>query len=238
MEHQKMAAAGDRQSSESERLARLATAGELVGGIAHDLRQPLTALEMNVSAAIRLIRQTPPRLAEAIEALTDSLEQQHRMREALQVLEDLVNHREPCCDSFDIAPVVREVIALIRSDALARHVAIELDIQDPLPPIVGDATLVRHALLNIALAALEARAPNDRETASVGVTVVAADDAVEVAVRRVGVRHGDVVFDASSIALAGSVTDAHGATLTLAPTADADVLITRWPRRRSTPPET
>ena len=231
-----MAAAGNRQSSESERLARLATAGELVGGIAHDLRQPLTALEMNVSAAMRLIRQSPPRLPEAIEALADALEQQHRMREALQVLEDLVSRRQPCCDTFDIMPVVREAIALIQSDAVARHIAIELDVRDPIPPIVGDATLVRHALLNIVLAALEAPPPSDHEPASVGVTVGAADDAVEVTVRRAGIRDGDVVFDASSIALAGSVTDAHGATLTLAPTADADVLITRWPRRRSAPP--
>jgi signal transduction histidine kinase len=237
MEPQEMATAGNRQSSESERLARLATAGELVGGIAHDLRQPLTALEMNVSAAMRLMRQSPPRLPEAIEALTDALEQQHRMREALQVLEDLVNHRQPCCDTFDIAPVVREVLALTHSDAMARHIAIELDVRDPIPPIVGDVTLVRHALLNIVLAALEAPASRDHEPASVGVTVSAADDAVEVTVRRAGIRPGDVVFDASNIALAGSVTDAHGATLTLAPTADAEVLITRWPRRQSTSPQ-
>jgi hypothetical protein len=86
-------------------------------------------------------------------------------------------------------------------------------------------------LLNIMLAALEAPPPNHREPASVRVTISSADDAVEVMVRRVGVRQGDMAFDASSIALAGSVADAHGATLTLAPTGDADVLITRWPRR-------
>jgi signal transduction histidine kinase len=236
MEHQEMAAAGDRQSSESERRARLAMAGELVGGIAHDLRQPLTALEMNVSAAIRLLRQSPSRTSEAIDALTDALDQQHRMREALQVLEDLVNQRQPCSDSFDISPVVREVIALIHSDALARHVAIELDVQDPVPPIVGDATLVRHALLNIMLAALEAPPAANQEPASVHVTVASEDDAVQVTVRRAGVRRGELAFDASSIALAGSVTDAHGATLALAPTTDADVLITRWPRRADARP--
>jgi hypothetical protein len=120
---------------------------------------------------------------------------------------------------------------------MARHIAIELDVRDPIPPIVGDVTLVRHALLNIVLAALEAPASRDHEPASVGVTVSAADDAVEVTVRRAGIRPGDVVFDASNIALAGSVTDAHGATLTLAPTADAEVLITRWPRRQSTSPQ-
>jgi len=235
MEQHRIATVGDRQASETERLARLAAAGELVGGIAHDLRQPLTALEMNVSAALRLIRETPPRLPEAIAALADALEQQQRMREALHVLEDLVNHRQPDCHSFDIGPVVREVIALVHSDALARHVSIDLEAQEPLLPIMGDVTLVRHALLNIVLAALEAVPPGDHAFASVRVIVRSTDDAAEITVERVGVRDGDAAFDASSVALAASVAEAHGATLTFTRTADAEILITRWPRRGPDP---
>jgi two-component system sensor kinase FixL len=231
MEQQRIATVGDRQASETERLARLAAAGELVGGIAHDLRQPLTALEMNVSAALRLIRQTPPRLPEAIAALADALEQQQRMREALHVLEDLVNHRQPNCASFDIGPVVREVIALVHSDALARHVSIDLEVQEPVFPIVGDVTLVRHALLNIVLAALEATPSTDQALAPVRVIVRSADDAAVITIERIGARDGDVAFDASSIALARSVADAHGATLTVTRTPDAEILMTRWPSR-------
>ncbi len=41
--------------SDLDRSARLVVAGELVSAITNDLRQPLTALEMNVAAAVRLL---------------------------------------------------------------------------------------------------------------------------------------------------------------------------------------
>src|SRR3954463_15666045 len=73
--------------------SRFALAGELVAAVTHDLRQPLTAIEMNVSAALRFLRRSPPAVAEALEALDDTFAQQRRMRDALQALQDLAVRR-------------------------------------------------------------------------------------------------------------------------------------------------
>src|SRR5262245_60831224 len=88
--------------SELRRAAQFAVAGELVASITHDLRQPLTAVEMNISAAIHFLRRRAPAIEDAVEALDDALRQQHRMRDALQVLQDLAVRREPKWDGFDI----------------------------------------------------------------------------------------------------------------------------------------
>lgn len=97
---------------DASRAARLAVAGELVAAITHDLRQPLTAIEMNVAAALRQVQanredesaaETAVRLHGAADALRDALAEQRRMREALQVLQDLAVRREPAFASVDLA---------------------------------------------------------------------------------------------------------------------------------------
>ena len=81
--------------------------GELVSAITHDLRQPLTAVEMNVSAAIVFLERATPQIEEAIEALNDALGQQRRMRDALQVLQHLAMHggAAPGRESIDVGAV-------------------------------------------------------------------------------------------------------------------------------------
>jgi signal transduction histidine kinase len=234
MEHDGRVAAGGRQSADTEEVARLAVAGELVGAITHDLRQPLTAMGMNVSAAIRLLSLTPPRLRDAIDALGDVLVQQRRMGEALRVLEDLSHRREPDWHAFDVVALVREVISLVRSDALARHVALELTVRGVVPPIIGDVTLVRHALLNVALTALEATSMSGRDVAAVSVTVHHAGEFAEVIIRHPGTHQDTSDGQGSALALARSVIDAHAATIVVKnePGADATVIM-RWPLRRS-----
>src|SRR5262249_27917787 len=79
-----------RARSELERASRLALAGELVAAVTHDLRQPLTAMEMNVAAAAAYLRRANPAAAEALTALDDALAQGRRMSDARQALQDRV----------------------------------------------------------------------------------------------------------------------------------------------------
>jgi signal transduction histidine kinase len=213
-----------------ERTSRFTLAGELVAAVTHDLRQPLTAVEMNVSAALRFLRRSPPALEEAIEALEDTFAQQRRMRDSLQTLQDLAIRREPQRDACDITALVREVIALVRTDAMTRHVPIELSVISVPPPVYADPTLLRQAFLNILLDALEATSSSDQKHEPVHV-VIRADTAAEVSVTHVGLR-AEAQLDDWGLALARTVADAHGAAITLERTADNGArVITKWPYR-------
>src|SRR5215510_12844028 len=102
--------------SERERASRLALAGELVTAVTHDLRQPLTAIEMNISAAMQFLRRSTPAIDEALDALDDALGQQRRMRDALQVLQDLAVRREPLREPCDVGAALRDVVTLVADD--------------------------------------------------------------------------------------------------------------------------
>jgi len=219
------------ERSDPERDSRFTLAGTLVAAVTHDLRQPLTAIEMNVSAALRFLRRSPPALDEAIEALDDTFAQQRRMRDSLQALQDLAIRRAPERAACDVTAIVREVIALVQTDAIARHVPIHLSVVSVPPPVYADAALLRQAFLNILLDALEATSSSEQKHEPVEV-VIRADATAEVSVAHVGLRAEGALLDDWELALARSVADAHGAVITLERTAGNGArILTQWPYR-------
>ena len=217
-------------TTELGRALELTVAGGLVAAVTHDLRQPLTALEMNIAAAMQFLAEPTPQVEGALEALRDALVQQGRMRESLQVLDDLSVHRKPLREPIDVVPIARDVLALVGSEVLARHASLALVVSSPVRPVFGDAPLIRQALLNMVLDALEATATSLRLKRPVLLTVQQADDSVEVIVTHFGLRREAAGVDGWGLALARSVVVAHGGTIALEGDADAGVrLITRWP---------
>jgi signal transduction histidine kinase len=221
-----------------ERAARLVVAGEMVAAITHDLRQPLTAIEMNVAAALRLLEardatathDTAPRIAEAVAALRDALAEQRRMREALQVLQDLAARREPSFVPLDVEKSVQDVVRLVSSDAFARHIHIDVTCASSLPQISADEALMRQALLNVLIDALESTSTSESGKGSVTVEVQPfGANSVETVVTHVGTRPR-ATAEGWALALARSVADVHGATLAVQsdPSQGTSVSI-RWP---------
>jgi len=224
--------------------ARLVVAGELVAAVTHDLRQPLTALEMNVAAALRLIdhelasvpADKRSALADAGDALKDALLEGHRMREALQALQDLAVHREPALSPTAIENCAKDAARLLSSDATARHIAITVACEDGLPQVMADEALVRQGLVNVLLDALASGAARGSGPGRIAVTVRSPNPGwVEI---RVAYPEGDMELEPpepASLALARSVAEIHGASLTTERSADrARTVVLCWPTRRPT----
>lgn len=216
--------------SELERASRLALAGELVTAVTHDLRQPLTAIEMNISAASALLRRPSPVIAEALAALDDALVQQRQMRDALQALQDLVIRRAPRREACSVADALRDAMTLVQGDSLARHVFVDVNVEPSVPAVSGDPVLLRQALVNVLVDALEATSLSKRKDAPITIAVRRIDDSVEIAVNHFGVRAAGAGLDDWGLALARSIVAAHGATIALTGTAETGVsLVMRWP---------
>jgi len=218
--------------SERERATRLALAGELVSAVTHDLRQPLTAIEMNLSAALVLLSDNEPRIDRAIEALEDIFAQQRRMSEALQALEDLVVCREPRHERCDLTALAREAIALIRADPSMRETPIELTVGAQTPAVSGDATLIRQALLNVLLHAIDASGPRPAGGATEPIrgAISNLEGAVEAVVSYPKSADAPVTSTGPGLTLARAVVAAHGATIQIDDSSESTVrVLTTWP---------
>jgi signal transduction histidine kinase len=230
----------DVSGDDASRAARLVIAGELVAAITHDLRQPLTALEMNVAAALNRLELSPmdespghaaERLQAVADALRDALAEQRRMREALQVLQDLAARREPSFAPVDLGESVREVVRLVSTDSFARHIHVDVNAPADLPRVSADAALVRQALLNILLDSLEATSSSAHKQGPVVVTVCSQKPGtVDVVITHFGDRAD--TSGGLGLALARSVAGAHGGSLRVTGDSEHGVAVTtRWPIR-------
>jgi two-component system sensor kinase FixL len=124
--------------------------------LAHELRQPLTAILSNAQAAWHLLARDTPDLLEARTSLTDIIADARRVDEVLRGLQAFVTTGALDLTLLNINDVVRETIGLVQSDATAQDVTIRLDLTDDLPPVYGDRIQLRQVLLNLVRNAFEA----------------------------------------------------------------------------------
>ena len=206
--------------------ASLAVAGELVGGITHDLRQPLTSLKMNLDTVSYLLEQDPPQTARAAAVIADAGADANAMRDSVQLLEDLVTHRQPMRAIVSIESVVNDVTRLLHSEAQARHVKLEVAWAVPLPPVYVDRSMVREAVLGLVLDAIENADAGQDSRVQLRANVTGESVELCVAHRR---RDGRSIDDGWVLSVARTVADAHHATLRLDDRA-GDVCVTiNWP---------
>ena len=78
--------AAARQRDELAHLSRVAMLGELSGSLAHELNQPLAAILSNAQAAQRYLAQSPPRVDQLGDILSDIVKSDHRARAVIQRL--------------------------------------------------------------------------------------------------------------------------------------------------------
>ena len=204
--------------------------GDLVSVVTHDLRQPLTAAELNIAAALHYLQRREPLPLEAIAALVDAQGQQRRLRDAIRALHSLSEHRPPSFSTTDAVSIVWDVVRVAAAEATAHQVPMRLVVYPPIPPVAADALLLRQALLDIANGALEAVARRAVPGSSVTIEVRPLTAAVEIVLTHAGPRPNTAQLESWAATLARSVVAGQAATIAVEDDAARDVrLVTRWP---------
>jgi len=223
------------QHQEVAHLMRVSVLGELSGAIAHEINQPLTAIQLNAQAVLHLLAQEPPDLAEVRDAVDDIVHENNRASDVIVRLRKLLKKGERKSELVDLNELVKSTIALVHSEAIARRIAIEADLASGLPAIAGDPVQLQQVLLNLLMNAMDAMAVTPGALRRVTVATRRAQaGAVEVAVRDRG--HGIEAngetrlfkpFYSSKdhglglgLTICATIAQAHGGKLTLANHAD------------------
>ena len=150
----------ERARSESERLharlreaERLATAGELAAGMAHELRNPLAAI-LNATALLTDDTLTPDERTSTITALRTEARRLNR------ILSDFLHFARPQQARRapgDLREVVQHVSSLIREDrSRAPRVDVRVAVDPAVPHFAFDRDQLTQVLWNVALNAVEA----------------------------------------------------------------------------------
>ena len=133
------------QLFQSEKLAAL---GVMAGGIAHELRNPLTICS---SAAQFLEAELPPSASLAREGLAKIT---NATRRASAIIDALLRFASPSgnhVEQVNLVAIVRNTLNIIASQAVVQNVQITQDF-----PVLGDTNLLQQVAMNLLLNALQA----------------------------------------------------------------------------------
>ncbi len=145
-----------RQRDELAHVTRNATMGELAASLAHELNQPLTAILSNAQAAQRFLAAEPVNLDEVREILLDIIDDDMRAGDVIRRIRTLVKKEKLTFAAIDLAAIIGDVLALLRSDAGLRNV--EAHYRHGYAPSLarGNKVQLQQVLLNLFLNAFEA----------------------------------------------------------------------------------
>jgi len=157
-EQKAAAAEAELQRQEVTHLMRVSVLGELSGAIAHEVNQPLTAILSNAQAALFLLEQESPNLAEIRDALQDIVQEDNRAGEVVLRLRNLLKKGETKAEPVDLNELVNQTTTLLRSEMIGRRIVVETDLADDLPAMAGDPVQLQQVLLNLVMNAMDAMA--------------------------------------------------------------------------------
>lgn len=171
-----------RHRNELARLSRVASLGVLSGSIAHELNQPLGIILTNAQAAQRLLRRGPPDLAELQAILDDIIGEDRRAGEVIRRLRALLQRGEIAHQFVDLEECIEEVLRLMRSDLMARHILVKPVFARNLPCIQGDRIQLQQIFLNLLVNACDAIDTSPTAGREITVATTSTPDDVQVAV--------------------------------------------------------
>ncbi len=177
----------DRKNAEELRqsvahIQPLAAMGELTAAIAHEVRQPLTAMRSNCDAAVHMLEATNPNVKEIRETLADINSDSRLANEVLNRITRFMRKQEKRVEAVDLNEALSDVLRIVKSDARLRNVQIKAELADDLAAVHGDRTQLEQVMLNLIVNGMDAVADAPVELRNLRVSTQSNGDSAEVSV--------------------------------------------------------
>jgi signal transduction histidine kinase len=146
-----------------EREARLMTGDVVSASIAHEVKQPLTAIIASANAGLNWLDRVEPDLDELRLVLRRVVTAGHH---ADAVIENIRAHFKKSArtrTSLDINGVIQEALAVVRDKLQTHRVAVQVEANKRLPRIRGEQVQLQQVLLNLITNAIDSMAGKNGE---------------------------------------------------------------------------
>jgi signal transduction histidine kinase len=144
-----------------ERQARLITGDAVAASIAHELRQPLTAMVTAADAGLRFLDRPVPNLDKAKAALNQIVGDGHRA--GVLVGNIRANFKSDVRErtSFDLDEIIREALALAYGDLQKHEILVRAEPDGQPRAVTGNRVQLQQVLLNLITNAIDSMAAKE-----------------------------------------------------------------------------
>jgi signal transduction histidine kinase len=116
--------------NELARMNRFATAGELSASIAHEIRQPLTAISISGQAALSWLKRQVPNLDEARKALGTVITESHHADDVIKSVRAMFKHESTARSEVNLNELFQQVIAVTARPIDSNNIVLETHLVD------------------------------------------------------------------------------------------------------------
>jgi C4-dicarboxylate-specific signal transduction histidine kinase len=184
-----------KQAEEQERqhLAELTRAwhanamGEMASGLAHELNQPLCAIQNYASGCLRLAGKTPVDMDVLRNSIGQIGEQAERAAGIIKRIRGLVGKREPRRTTLDVKALLNDAVSMIEKEATRNNVTVVPELAARLPRIQADDVEIEQVALNLMRNAIEAMGDDGLAERTLTIATSRPDEGtIEVAIKDTG----------------------------------------------------
>jgi signal transduction histidine kinase len=146
-----------------EREARLMTGDAVSASIAHEVKQPLTAIIASANAGLNWLDRVEPDLDEVRKVLRRVVTAGHHADDVIENIRTHFKKDARTRTSLDIDDVIQESLAVVRDQLQTHRVTVRADSEKRLPRIRGEQVQLQQVLVNLITNAIDSMAAKNGE---------------------------------------------------------------------------
>ncbi|MGO9936126.1 MAG: ATP-binding protein [Terracidiphilus sp.] len=138
------------------RINRVTTMGELTASLAHEISQPISGAITNANICLRRMGHDKPDLDDVRTVVARMVRDAERAAEVLNRIRSQFEKGSTNRETLDVSEMVRETVALLRSEAVRYNISVRSELAADLPNIVGDRVQLQQVVMNLIVNSIEA----------------------------------------------------------------------------------
>jgi signal transduction histidine kinase len=141
---------------ERERESKLVNIEAIMASIAHEIRQPLAAIGITGTAAMRFLGKAPPDIEEVTALLETMIKDSVRASEIFDSIRSLFQRGRQKRQLVDVNEIALEVLRSLRSELEVHHIRVHTKLSSELPLVEADGSQLQQVISNMVQNAIEA----------------------------------------------------------------------------------
>ena len=143
-------------SNELTHARRLSNLGEMAASLAHELNQPLAAINLYVQGCVKRMDETECNMQDIRDVMQLASKQAKRAGDIIKQMRSYVQKKPLNLESTDIKLLIRDTLSLIQNDHIGEDIYFDLQLDNEIPTVQVDRLQIQQVLVNLITNAVDA----------------------------------------------------------------------------------